>query len=86
MRVNKRKGEDVKGSRVKKSKKGEVHYCPDPPEGPSAEDIEGKRRMIKVHHTHTYTSYLSNITACIPAYNILTTYTLVCVCEAYYFV
>ncbi|XP_056445399.1 uncharacterized protein LOC130381706 [Gadus chalcogrammus] len=48
VRVNKRIGEDAKGSRVKKSKKGEVHYCPDPPEGLSAEDMEGKRRMIEV--------------------------------------
>ncbi|CAL8383485.1 unnamed protein product [Arctogadus glacialis] len=48
VRVNKRIGEDAKGSRVKKSKKGEVHYCPDPPEGLSAEDMEGKRKMIEV--------------------------------------
>jgi hypothetical protein len=58
VRVNKRIGEEAKGSRVKKSKKGEVHYCPDPPEGLSAEDMEGKRRMIEVHHIHAYTSYL----------------------------
>jgi len=73
VRVNKRKGEEAKGPRMKKSKKGEVHYCPDPPEGLSDEDMEEKRRMMEVHHTRT--SYLF-ITAYIPAYIILTTYTL----------
>ncbi|XP_041924013.1 uncharacterized protein LOC121688449 [Alosa sapidissima] len=33
---------------MKKSKKGEVHYCPDPPEGLSAEDMEEKQRMMEV--------------------------------------
>ncbi|XP_059400628.1 uncharacterized protein LOC132132271 [Carassius carassius] len=33
---------------MKKSKKGEVHYCPDPPEGLSDEDMEEKRRMMEV--------------------------------------
>ncbi|KAG1938474.1 sterile alpha motif domain-containing protein 3-like [Pimephales promelas] len=48
VRVNKRKGEEAKGPRMKKSKKGEVHYCPDPPEGLSDEDMEEKRRMMEV--------------------------------------
>ncbi|XP_048121850.1 uncharacterized protein LOC125309168 [Alosa alosa] len=48
VRVNKRKGEEAKGPRMKKSKKGEVHYCPDPPEGLNAEDMEEKRRMMEV--------------------------------------
>ncbi|XP_077082029.1 uncharacterized protein LOC143735718 [Siphateles boraxobius] len=47
VRVNKRKGE-AKGPHMKKSKKGEVHYCPDPPEGLSDEDMEEKRRMMEV--------------------------------------
>ncbi|KAA0701396.1 hypothetical protein E1301_Tti024169 [Triplophysa tibetana] len=48
VRVNKRKGEEAKGPRMKKSKKGEVHYCPDPPEGLSDEDMEEKRMMMEV--------------------------------------
>ncbi|XP_073726136.1 uncharacterized protein [Misgurnus anguillicaudatus] len=48
VRVNKRKGVEAKGPRMKKSKKGEVHYCPDPPEGLSDENMEEKRRMMEV--------------------------------------
>ncbi|XP_051778432.1 sterile alpha motif domain-containing protein 3-like [Erpetoichthys calabaricus] len=44
--VNKRKRADYKGKCVKKSKKGEIHYLPDPPEGQSAEDTEEKRKLI----------------------------------------
>lgn len=54
VRVNKRKGEDAKGPYLKKSKKGELHYCPDPPEGLSAEDMEEKRRMVEVHYAHMH--------------------------------
>ncbi|KAL7384320.1 hypothetical protein ABVT39_028073 [Epinephelus coioides] len=46
--INKRKGADVKGKRVKKSKKGEVNYCPDPPEGQSPESVEEKRKMMEM--------------------------------------
>ncbi|XP_056603518.1 uncharacterized protein LOC130420335 [Triplophysa dalaica] len=48
VRVNKRKGEEAKGPRMKKSKKGEVHFCPDPPEGLSDEDMEEKRMLMEV--------------------------------------
>ncbi|KAK9535960.1 hypothetical protein VZT92_005789 [Zoarces viviparus] len=46
--INKRKGADAKGKRVKKSKKGEVNYCPDPPEGQDSENVEEKRKMLEV--------------------------------------
>uniref|UniRef100_A0A8C2WFK8 Uncharacterized protein n=1 Tax=Cyclopterus lumpus TaxID=8103 RepID=A0A8C2WFK8_CYCLU len=46
--INKRKGGDSKGKRMKKSKKGEVNYCPDPPEGQSHENIEEKRKLMVV--------------------------------------
>ncbi|XP_028436319.1 uncharacterized protein LOC114557165 [Perca flavescens] len=45
--INKRKAGGSKGKCVKKSKKGEVHYCPDPPEGQSAENMEEKRKMME---------------------------------------
>ncbi|XP_038555960.1 uncharacterized protein LOC119889155 [Micropterus salmoides] len=35
------------GESVKKSKKGEVNYCPDPPEGQSPENMEEKRNMME---------------------------------------
>lgn len=45
--INKRKGGgDAKGKRLKKSKKGEVNYLPDPPEGQSTENGEEKRKMM----------------------------------------
>ena len=50
--INKRKGIVGKGSpRLKKSKKGEVHYCPDPPAGLTAKELEEKRLMLEVHPT-----------------------------------
>ena len=33
---------------VKKSKKGEVNYCPDPPEGQTPENTEEKRMMMEM--------------------------------------
>ena len=45
--INKRKGEGLKGKRFKKSKKGEVNYCPDPPEGQCLENMEEKREIMK---------------------------------------
>ncbi|CAG6018066.1 unnamed protein product, partial [Menidia menidia] len=44
--INKPKPGSSKGKCVKKSKKGEVNYCPDPPEGRSPENIE-KRRITE---------------------------------------
>uniref|UniRef100_A0A667XBA7 Uncharacterized protein n=1 Tax=Myripristis murdjan TaxID=586833 RepID=A0A667XBA7_9TELE len=44
--INKRKGGGSKGKCVKKSKKGEVNYCPDPPEGQSPEIVEEKRKIM----------------------------------------
>uniref|UniRef100_A0A3Q2ZKK5 Uncharacterized protein n=1 Tax=Kryptolebias marmoratus TaxID=37003 RepID=A0A3Q2ZKK5_KRYMA len=41
--VNKRKAGGSKGKCVKKSKKGEVNYCPDPPEG--SENMEKRKIM-----------------------------------------
>ncbi|XP_059190914.1 uncharacterized protein LOC131973083 [Centropristis striata] len=46
--INKRKGGKAKGRHVKKSKKGEVNYCPDPPEGQSPETIEEKCKLLEV--------------------------------------
>ena len=48
MVINKRKGGNAKGRHVKKSKKGEVNYCPDPPEGQSPENIEEKHKLLEV--------------------------------------
>ncbi|MED6242810.1 hypothetical protein ATANTOWER_010137 [Ataeniobius toweri] len=45
--INKRKGEGLKGQNVKRSKKGEVNYCPDPPEGQSLENMEEKRKIME---------------------------------------
>uniref|UniRef100_A0A3Q3GR45 Uncharacterized LOC108250173 n=2 Tax=Kryptolebias marmoratus TaxID=37003 RepID=A0A3Q3GR45_KRYMA len=45
--VNKRKAGGSKGKCVKKSKKGEVNYCPDPPEGQSSENMEEKRKIME---------------------------------------
>ena len=46
--INKRSGGNAKGTRVKKSKKGEVNYCPDPPEGQTPENTEEKRMMMEM--------------------------------------
>uniref|UniRef100_A0A3Q0SPX3 PB1 domain-containing protein n=1 Tax=Amphilophus citrinellus TaxID=61819 RepID=A0A3Q0SPX3_AMPCI len=46
--INKRKAGGSKVKCVKKSKKGEVNYCPDPPEGQSPENMEEKRKMMEV--------------------------------------
>ncbi|XP_017165624.1 uncharacterized protein LOC103461900 [Poecilia reticulata] len=45
--INKRKSGSSKGETVKKSKKGEVNYCPDPPEGQSPENMEVKRKIME---------------------------------------
>ncbi|XP_074527631.1 sterile alpha motif domain-containing protein 3-like [Halichoeres trimaculatus] len=45
--INKRKGGCSKGKCVKKSKKGEVNYCPDPPEGECPENMEEKRQIME---------------------------------------
>ncbi|KAM8766835.1 uncharacterized protein AB9X84_005935 [Acanthopagrus schlegelii] len=45
--INKRKGRCLKGKCVKKSKKGEVNYCPDPPEGQCPENMEEKRQIME---------------------------------------
>lgn len=45
--INKRKGGGSKGKCVKKSKKGEVNYCPDPPEGQCPENMEEKRKIME---------------------------------------
>lgn len=46
--VNKRKAGGSKGKRVNKSKKGEVNYCPDPPEGHSLHNMEEKRKIMEI--------------------------------------
>lgn len=46
--INRRKEGDSKGKCVKKSKKGEVNYCPDPPEGQSPGNMEEKRKIMVV--------------------------------------
>lgn len=46
--INKRKSGSSKGKTVKKSKKGEVNYCPDPPEGQSSDSMEVKRKIMEV--------------------------------------
>ncbi|KAI4809765.1 hypothetical protein KUCAC02_018630 [Chaenocephalus aceratus] len=46
--VNKRKGVEAKGSHLKKSKKGEVNYCPDLPEGLISDDMEEKRQQMEM--------------------------------------
>uniref|UniRef100_A0A3P9N304 Uncharacterized protein n=1 Tax=Poecilia reticulata TaxID=8081 RepID=A0A3P9N304_POERE len=45
--INKRKSVSSKGETVKKSKKGEVNYCPDPPEGQSPENMEVKPKIME---------------------------------------
>ncbi|XP_030266756.1 uncharacterized protein LOC115578038 [Sparus aurata] len=45
--INKRKAGGSKGKCVKKSKKGEVNYCPDPPEGECPENMEEKRQIME---------------------------------------
>lgn len=45
--INKQKGEDSNGKRFKKSKKGELNYCPDPPEGQCPENMEEKPEIMK---------------------------------------
>lgn len=45
--INKRKSGSSKGETVKRSKKGEVNYCPDPPEGQSLENMEVKRKIME---------------------------------------
>lgn len=42
-----KKRRKFEGESVKKSKKGEVNYCPDPPEGQSPENMEEKRNMME---------------------------------------
>lgn len=44
--VNKRKMGQTKSKAIKKSKKGEIHYLPDPPEGQSAVTSEEKRKIM----------------------------------------
>lgn len=45
--INKRKGGGSKGKCVKKSKKGEVNYCPDPPKGECPENMGEKRQIME---------------------------------------
>ncbi|KAL7874748.1 hypothetical protein SRHO_G00057180 [Serrasalmus rhombeus] len=44
--VNKRKMGQTKSKAIKKSKKGEIHYLPDPPEGQSTVTSEEKRKIM----------------------------------------
>ncbi|XP_051804017.1 uncharacterized protein LOC127533931 [Acanthochromis polyacanthus] len=46
--INKRKGGASKGKCVKKSKRGEVNYCPDPAEGQNPENMEEKHKIMEV--------------------------------------
>uniref|UniRef100_A0A3Q2CZC9 PB1 domain-containing protein n=1 Tax=Cyprinodon variegatus TaxID=28743 RepID=A0A3Q2CZC9_CYPVA len=45
--INKRKTGGSRGRCVKKPKKGEVNYCPDPPEGQNLERMEEKRKIME---------------------------------------
>lgn len=45
--INKRRPGVPKGKCVKKSKKGEVNYCPDPPDGHTPENMEENRKLME---------------------------------------
>lgn len=45
--INKRRAGVLKGKCVKKSKKGEVNYCPHPPEGHTPENMEEKHKLME---------------------------------------